>query len=105
MWSSSSLAKSNKSSAPTPNKSLLLILIFVFAVISKAQDGNGVVAILDGQSITQQQVDETVISQIFPLQQQLFAIRKTALENLIIRRLLENEAARRKVTIDNLKRQ
>lgn len=102
MWSLSSLGCN--SSALAPHKSLLLILLFILAVSTEAQDRSVVVAIVDGQNITQQQVDEAATSQIFPLQQQIFAIRKTVLENLIIRRLLENEAARQKLTVEDLKR-
>jgi protein-disulfide isomerase len=83
----------------------LLLLLTLWVAITKAQERNVVVAVVNGQSITQEQVDEAAISQIFPLQQQIFAIRRTTLENLIIRRVWENEAARRKVTVEDLKRQ
>src|SRR5262249_12487140 len=44
-------------------------------------------------------------SQIYPLQQQLYAIRKAALENLITAKILESEAAARGISVEELRRQ
>ena len=87
------------------NLSCVVVLIFATLLVVRAQSEEKVVATVNGQSITQRQVDEAAISQIFSLQQQIYAIRKIALDNLIIRKLLENEAQRRKLSVDELKRQ
>jgi protein-disulfide isomerase len=84
---------------------VLLFTIVANSPVVLAQTQNTVVAKVNGHSITQQEVDETVISQLYPLQQQIFALRKAALENLIIRKLLEAEASRRTISVDELKRQ
>jgi protein-disulfide isomerase len=60
---------------------------------------------VNGVPITQKQVDESITTRIYPLQQQLYAIRKAALDNLIVARLLEAEARARGVSVEELRRQ
>jgi predicted DsbA family dithiol-disulfide isomerase len=81
----------------------LSIVLFVLSAL--AQTPETVLASVDGDSITQKQVDETIAARIYPLQQQLYAIRKAALENLIVSRLLEVEARARGVPVEELRRQ
>ncbi len=69
-----------------------------------AQDAETVLAVLDGVEITQTEVDKTITAKILPLQQQLYALRKVALENLITSRLLERESRRKRISIDELRR-
>ena len=80
-------------------------LIVVWAVVASAQTPETVVATVNNIEITQKQVDESVAAQIYPLQQQLYAIRKVALENLITTKILESEAAARRISIDDLRKQ
>ena len=82
-----------------------LFLILLIHFISFAQTPETVVASVDGVGITLRQVDETVASSIQPLQQQLYAIRKAALENLIATRILESEAKIRGMPVEELRRQ
>jgi protein-disulfide isomerase len=63
-----------------------------------------VVAVVDGQKITQKQVDDSMKLKIYPLAQQLATVRKVALENLIIAKVLEKEALRRRISIDELRK-
>ncbi|HEX7335355.1 MAG TPA: hypothetical protein VF290_27935 [Pyrinomonadaceae bacterium] len=58
------------------------LLILLLAASAFGQAPETVVASVNNIQITQQQVDESVATQIYPLQQQLYAIRKAALENL-----------------------
>jgi predicted DsbA family dithiol-disulfide isomerase len=51
------------------------------------------------------QVDDSVAARIYPLQQQLYAVRKAALENLVTAKLLESEAVARGISIDELRKQ
>ena len=83
--------------------STCLILLFVMA--ASAQSPEAVLATANNIEITQQQVDDSVAAQIYPLQQQLYAIRKAALENLITTKILESEAASRHVSIEELRKQ
>jgi predicted DsbA family dithiol-disulfide isomerase len=80
-------------------------LVLLFAVIASAQAPETVVATVNHIEITQKQVDDSVAAQIYPLQQQLYAIRKAALENLITTKILESEAAARRVQIEELRKQ
>lgn len=83
--------------------SYLLILLLAASAFGQAPDT--VVASVNNIEITQKQVDESVAARIYPLQQQLYAIRKAALENLVTTRILESEAAARGFSIEELRRQ
>ena len=82
------------------------ILVCLVLLISASARGQGaVVASVNGVAITEKQLDDSIGTRIYPLQQQLYAIRKAALENLIVSRLLEVEARSRGVTVEELRRQ
>ena len=70
-----------------------------------AQPGEGVVAVVNGRRITQKEVDSSIASQLLPLQDQIHALRKKALDNLIVRAILEAEAEKRGVSVEGLRRQ
>jgi len=80
-------------------------LILMSTAVASAQTPETVVATVNNIEITQKQVDDSIAVQIYPLQQQLFAIRKAALENLITTKILESEAAARRISIDDLRKQ
>src|SRR5256885_14313845 len=80
-------------------------LVLLMAASVFAQTTDMVVASVDGHDVTQKQVDDSVTARLYPLQQQLYAIRKAALDNLITTRVLEREAAARKISIEELRRQ
>ena len=89
------------------------IRVFAFAAFflllpgarALGQSPETVVASVNGRPITLKQVDESTSAQVYPLQQQLYAIRKAALENLIAAKILESEAAARGITIEELRTQ
>jgi predicted DsbA family dithiol-disulfide isomerase len=81
----------------------ILFLILLLRLTAVAQEPETVVATVNGTKITLKQVDETVLSATYPLQQQLYAIRKVALDNLITTRLLEAEARSQGVSIEELR--
>jgi len=83
----------------------VFLLFFVVAAIARGQTSETVVASVNGVPITQQQVDESIAARIYPLQQQLYAIRRAALENLIVSRVLEVEAKASGVSVDELRKQ
>jgi predicted DsbA family dithiol-disulfide isomerase len=85
--------------------SCLLLFLVLGAVSASAQSPETVLATINGRDITQKQVDDSVKPQIYPLQQQLYAIRKAALENLVTSRILETEATARGISIDELRKQ
>jgi protein-disulfide isomerase len=84
----------------------VFVLFFVVVAVARGQTPSDVVvASVNGVPITQKQVDDSIAARIYPLQQQLHAIRKAALENLIVSRLLDVEAHARGVSVDELRRQ
>lgn len=70
-----------------------------------AQTTENAAAVVNGKSVTQGEVDNAIFAQLFPLQQQIYALRKVALDNLITRALLDEEAKRRGIAIEELKQQ
>jgi protein-disulfide isomerase len=90
-------------------KSCRLFAIFIGASIVtcaaavKAQDPHTIVARVGDQIITYQEIDEIVSGQIYSLQQQLFALRRSTLNNLITKKLVEAEASRKKLSLHELK--
>lgn len=81
----------------------ITMLTFLVSGVSSGQNNNPVVARVEQQDIRQQDLDELLASQIYALEQQMFALRMAALNNLIITKILESEAARQNLTIDELK--
>ena len=79
------------------------IFVGLCAVTGNAQSPQTVVAKVEDEVITQQEVDDTTSGQIYSLQQQLFALRKAALTNLITKKILQREAARQTLSVDDLK--
>lgn len=72
---------------------------------ASAPTPNNSAAVVNGKTITQDEVDDAVMSQLFALQQQIYVIRKTALENLIARALLDEEAGKRGISVEELRQQ
>lgn len=83
----------------------ICLLIVLLAGPVLGQTPETVVARVTDKEITQKEVDNSIAAQIYPLQQQLYAIRKAALENLVTRRILENEAAARGVSVEEVRKQ
>jgi predicted DsbA family dithiol-disulfide isomerase len=81
----------------------LLILFLAAPVLGQAPET--VLARVNDKEITQKQVDDSIAAQIYPLQQQLYAIRKAALENLVTRKVLESEATDKGVSVEAIRKQ
>ena len=82
------------------------VLLLALPIVSASgQSPETVLATVNGRDITLKQVDDSVKPQIYPLQQQLYAIRKAALDNLITSKILETEATTRSISIDELRKQ
>lgn len=82
---------------------IILFLILLLRLTASAQTPDTVVATVNGAPITLQEVDAGVAATILPLQQQLYTVRKVALDNLITARLLESEARAQRVSIEELR--
>jgi protein-disulfide isomerase len=69
-------------------------------------DAVNIVAIVNGQrSITQRDIDELIGPQLYSLQDRVYSLRKNAIENLLVKILLEEEAKIRGMTVEQLKQQ
>lgn len=84
---------------PAPWIFLTLLTLIFAPVVAQAQqktgedDDNRVLAVVNGKRvITQREVDEMIGSQLFSLQEKIYALRKDALDSLINRAVLEEEA-------------
>lgn len=83
---------------------VILVLLVSGATITTAQTEETVVAVVNGREISQREVDALLIVQVMGLEQQLYAIRKANLENLVLTVLLEAEAAKRGVSVKELRK-
>lgn len=83
---------------------IVLFLILLLRLTTFAQAPETVLATVNGTEITLKQVDDAVATSIYPIQQQLYAIRKVALDNLITARILETEARARGMPVEELRR-
>ena len=86
----------------SPGRVVFLVLLLRLTVFAQAPET--VVATVNGAEITLRQVDEAVGPTVLPLQQQLYAVRKVALDNLITAKILETEARAQGVSADELRR-
>ena len=85
------------------SRGILLMLLLTAPVLGQTPET--VLARVNDQEITQKQVDDSIGAQLYPLQQQLYAIRKAALENLVTRKILESEAAGKGISVEELRKQ
>jgi protein-disulfide isomerase len=83
----------------------LFFTLLICATEALAQSGKTVVAKIGDRVITQQEVDDTIAEQLRPLEEQIYALRKAALDNMIARGLLEDEAKKRGISVDDLKKE
>src|SRR5262245_14145411 len=68
------------------------------------KDGDAVVAVINGsRTIREKEIDETVGTQLYSLQERIYNLRKRALDNLITQILLRDEASKRAVTEQELR--
>ena len=87
------------------NKIVFYLLILPLLVINvNAQLSGETAAIVNGKKITQKDVDDSVAGQLLPIQKQIYVLRKVALENLITKALLEDEAKKRGISVEDFRK-
>src|SRR4030095_15438167 len=70
------------------------------------KDGDAVVAVINGSRIIREkEIDEALGSQLYNLQERVYNLRKKALDNLITRILLKEEAGKRNISEEDLRAQ
>lgn len=85
--------------------SMILFLLFVTAAGLQAQEqasGKKVVATINGREVTEEQLHVTIQGKLFALENEIYNLKKEGLDELIGNYLLEQEATRRNITIDQL---
>src|SRR5215212_10101185 len=83
-----------------------LLTLSLLILLTPSRASAAAAAVVNGKTITEQQVDDAVAARLLPReQQQLYAVRKSALDNLVVRALLEDEAKRRSLPVEALLRQ
>src|SRR4030095_5652437 len=76
------------------------LLMLVSADHVSGQSEDRVVATVNGTALRLPEVDAAATAKIFSLQKQIYALRKSALDNLISRKVMEIEAVRRNISVD-----
>ena len=71
----------------------------------EVSNGNVVRALINGRAITEKEIDDSIGSQLYPLQVRIYQLRKRALEDLAVQLVLKSEAEKRGVTVEQLRRQ
>ena len=84
---------------------VLFCAFLICATEAVAQSEQTVVAKIGSRVITLQEVDNSIAEQLRPLEEQIYALRRAALENMIARALLEDEAKKRGISVDDLKKE
>ena len=70
--------------------------------VAAPQAGSAVVAQIDGEAITEADLDRAVGMQLDRLNQQVYELRQQGLDRLVSQRLLAREAARRGMSVEDL---
>lgn len=83
----------------------LFVAVAAVALQLQGQSASDTVAVVGGRSITLADVDRSIEARLRPLQQQMYALRKSALENLVVSAVLEQTAAKRSITVAELRKQ
>ncbi|HET6670821.1 MAG TPA: thioredoxin domain-containing protein [Pyrinomonadaceae bacterium] len=83
---------------------VLLALLLCPLTLSFAQTADKVVAVVNGREIRQREVDQLLIPQVMALEEQLYAIRRASLENLVLTALLESESVKRGISLEQLRK-
>jgi protein-disulfide isomerase len=73
---------------------------------AKPKDGQDIIAVINGNRvIREKEIDEVVGSPLYNLQERIYNLRKKALEDLVVQILLKEEAAKRGISEDQLRKQ
>jgi protein-disulfide isomerase len=77
----------------------LASFLFIFAITVPAR-ADDVAAVVNGRSITRSEIDVPIASRLGALEQQIYALRKSALDAAVATALVEEEARRSGLTVD-----
>lgn len=78
------------------------LLLLGFGITSMAEAASEPLAVVDGVAITAEEVEKPLASQLSKLEEQIYNLKRQRLDSLINEKLLEKEAAKRKLTVPAL---
>src|SRR5512145_982658 len=78
------------------------LLLLGFGITSTAEAANEPLAEVDGIAITAEEVEKPLVPQLSKLEEQIYNLKRQRLDSLINEKLLEKEAAKRKLTVPAL---
>jgi len=81
---------------------LATITIFAFAVAARAAAPSNVLAEIDGEVITAEEVEKSLGNSLAQLQEQIYNLKREKIESMIADKLLAKEAARQKISVTAL---
>src|SRR5262245_58907702 len=84
------------------NKFPITQLLFALGITSLARAASAPLAEVDGVAITVEEVEKPLASQLSKLEEQIYNLKRQKLDALINDKLLEKEAAKRKLTVSQL---
>ena len=80
----------------------LLLLLAALGFPLAAQAAGDALAVVDGVAITSEEVEKALAGQLIKLEEQIYNLKRQRVEALINEKLLDKEAARRKISIPAL---
>jgi protein-disulfide isomerase len=81
---------------------LFLLLLFGFGFPANARAASDTLAEVDGVAISSEEVEKPLAGQLSKLQEQIYNLKRQKLDALINDKLLDKEAAKRKLTVPQL---
>ena len=89
----------------TPGMVLLVALLCFFGVLPAVAETTDVLAVVDGQEITAADIESRIKGQLLKLNNELYSVKKQAVDAVIAERLLNQEATKRGITQQQLVQQ
>lgn len=92
---------------PLPRLRRIVVTLFMLGITGLAcfaQTGT-TVATANGRKISLDEIDQSIALQLLPLQQQIYALRKSAIDNYILKIAIEDEAKRLGISSEALRLQ
>ena len=71
----------------------------------RSEGTSRILAVINGRAITEKEIDATLGTQLYSLQEKIYDLRKRALETLTIQLVLREEATKRGLAYEDLKKQ
>lgn len=89
---------------PSAKLAILWVILVLWTppAVGADRDMDETIAMLNGESITRSEVEAQVAFQVYRLQSNIYQLLKRETEKIVVQKLLEMEARRRNMTVENL---